>query len=106
MEELLERSPMLPRTNQTTASNDGNSLEKLMMNSNLGFEAKNTIGEIAKYGILVLEIEEQVFLKYISQNLVKFIHQHNQQAPTNHRLIEPHNGQQRREFTGKAHDEQ
>ncbi|KZV57426.1 pentatricopeptide repeat-containing protein [Dorcoceras hygrometricum] len=33
MEELLERSPTLPRKNQTTASNDGNSPKKLTVNS-------------------------------------------------------------------------
>ncbi|KZV30927.1 galactose oxidase-like [Dorcoceras hygrometricum] len=32
-EELLERSPTLPRTYQTTVGNDGNSLEKLTVNS-------------------------------------------------------------------------
>ncbi|KZV45156.1 hypothetical protein F511_22087 [Dorcoceras hygrometricum] len=36
MKELLKRSPTLPRTNQTTASNDGNSPEKLTVNSALG----------------------------------------------------------------------
>ncbi|KZV29506.1 hypothetical protein F511_22735 [Dorcoceras hygrometricum] len=49
-EELLERSPTLPRTHQTMAGNDGNCRRKATVNSNLGFEAKNTIGEnIAKY---------------------------------------------------------
>ncbi|KZV49688.1 palladin-like [Dorcoceras hygrometricum] len=41
MEELLERSPTLPRTYQTVAGNDENSSEKLTVNSNLGFEAKS-----------------------------------------------------------------
>ncbi|KZV30858.1 hypothetical protein F511_36621 [Dorcoceras hygrometricum] len=45
MEELLKRSPTLPRTYQTTTVNDGNCRRKATMNSNLGFEAKNTIGE-------------------------------------------------------------
>ncbi|KZV27755.1 protein ATSYTF [Dorcoceras hygrometricum] len=43
MEELLERSPTLPRTNQTTASNDGNSPEKLTVNSALGFEKQSDL---------------------------------------------------------------
>ncbi|KZV41958.1 hypothetical protein F511_24558 [Dorcoceras hygrometricum] len=33
MEKLLERSPTLPRTYQTTVGNDGNSPEKLTVNS-------------------------------------------------------------------------
>ncbi|KZV34671.1 hypothetical protein F511_10946 [Dorcoceras hygrometricum] len=33
MEELLERSPTLPRTHQTTVGNDGKSSEKLTVNS-------------------------------------------------------------------------
>ncbi|KZV55675.1 hypothetical protein F511_24352 [Dorcoceras hygrometricum] len=45
MEELLERSPTLPRTYQTTAGDDGNCRRKATVNSNLGFKAKNTIGE-------------------------------------------------------------
>ncbi|KZV20036.1 hypothetical protein F511_15279 [Dorcoceras hygrometricum] len=43
MEELLERSPTLPRTNQTTTSNDGNSPKKLTVNSALGFEKQRSI---------------------------------------------------------------
>ncbi|KZV36016.1 ABC transporter F family member 4 [Dorcoceras hygrometricum] len=45
MIELLERSPTLPHTYQRTAGNDGNCRRKTTVNSNLGFEAKNTIGE-------------------------------------------------------------
>ncbi|KZV25186.1 transferase, transferring glycosyl group [Dorcoceras hygrometricum] len=41
MEEVLERSPTLPRKYQMMAGNDGNSSEKLTVNSNLGFEAKS-----------------------------------------------------------------
>ncbi|KZV50978.1 hypothetical protein F511_15221 [Dorcoceras hygrometricum] len=45
MIELRKRSPTLPCTYQTTAGNDGNCRRKVTVNSNLGFEAKNTIGE-------------------------------------------------------------
>ncbi|KZV32733.1 hypothetical protein F511_15797 [Dorcoceras hygrometricum] len=41
MEEILERSPTLPQTPKTTIGNDGNSPEKLTVNSILGFKAKN-----------------------------------------------------------------
>ncbi|KZV26763.1 hypothetical protein F511_25327 [Dorcoceras hygrometricum] len=43
--ELFERSPTLPQTSKTVAGNDGNCRRKATMNSILGFEAKNTIGE-------------------------------------------------------------
>ncbi|KZV06626.1 pentatricopeptide repeat-containing protein-like [Dorcoceras hygrometricum] len=46
MKDLLKRSPTIPRTYQTVAGNDGNSPDKLTVNSNLGFEAKTTIGRI------------------------------------------------------------
>ncbi|KZV19752.1 hypothetical protein F511_34629 [Dorcoceras hygrometricum] len=42
MKKLLERSPTLPRTYQTTAGNNGNSPERLTMNSALGFEKQRT----------------------------------------------------------------
>ncbi|KZV57399.1 pleiotropic drug resistance protein 1-like [Dorcoceras hygrometricum] len=42
MEELLERSPTLPQTYQTIAGNDGNSSEKLTVNSNLGLEEQRS----------------------------------------------------------------
>ncbi|KZV50755.1 ENHANCER OF AG-4 protein 2 [Dorcoceras hygrometricum] len=52
MKELLKRSPTLPHTYQTTAGNYGNCRRKATVNSNLGFEAKNTIEKyFAKYGI-------------------------------------------------------
>ncbi|KZV44636.1 hypothetical protein F511_26095 [Dorcoceras hygrometricum] len=41
MKELHERSPTLPRTSKKVAGNDGNSPEKLTVNSAQGFEAKN-----------------------------------------------------------------
>ncbi|KZV18075.1 hypothetical protein F511_38111 [Dorcoceras hygrometricum] len=43
MKEILKRSPTLPRTYKTTVGNDGNCRRKATVNSNLGFEAKNTI---------------------------------------------------------------
>ncbi|KZV49911.1 hypothetical protein F511_40797 [Dorcoceras hygrometricum] len=72
MIELRKRSPTLPRTYQKTAGNEGNSPERLTMNSALGFEKQRT--NVGK-NILSMESdisnEDQVFLKYISQKLVK-----------------------------------
>ncbi|KZV20359.1 hypothetical protein F511_16427 [Dorcoceras hygrometricum] len=41
IKELLKRSPTLPQTSKNVTGNDGNSSEKLTVNSVLGFEAKN-----------------------------------------------------------------
>ncbi|KZV47737.1 hypothetical protein F511_11940 [Dorcoceras hygrometricum] len=53
MEELLKRSPTLPRTYQKVVGNDGNSPEKLTVNSNLGFEAKRNNRENISLMMLV-----------------------------------------------------
>ncbi|KZV35711.1 heat stress transcription factor A-4b-like [Dorcoceras hygrometricum] len=42
MKAILKRSPTLPCTYQTMAGNDGNLSEKPTVNSNLGFEEKNS----------------------------------------------------------------
>ncbi|KZV46545.1 hypothetical protein F511_41096 [Dorcoceras hygrometricum] len=75
-EELLERSPTLPRTRQTTAGNDGNCRRKATVNSNLGFEAKNTIGENILTGRLKPSAGSQI-QKLDNQTLV-----HNTKAGT------------------------
>ncbi|KZV34554.1 hypothetical protein F511_12619 [Dorcoceras hygrometricum] len=61
--ELVERSPMLPRTSKMMAGNDGNSPEKLTVNSTRGFERRMKVGRIFAKSVsgaqMILNVQEQ-----------------------------------------------
>ncbi|KZV24482.1 hypothetical protein F511_44327 [Dorcoceras hygrometricum] len=62
MKELLKRSPKIPRTSKMVTENDGNSSEKLTVNSVLGFKAKNNNREKISLSMeSVNPVEDQVF---------------------------------------------
>ncbi|KZV15532.1 hypothetical protein F511_02693 [Dorcoceras hygrometricum] len=63
MKELLERSPTLPQTPKTTVGNDGNSPEKLTVNSTRVRETEvDNLENFTKYGIWYLNPKTKSFL--------------------------------------------
>ncbi|KZV43978.1 ethylene-responsive transcription factor 1B-like [Dorcoceras hygrometricum] len=64
-EELLERSPTLPRTYQTTVGNDGNSPEKLTMNST---RVRRT--EVDNQDNISLSLTKELSKQLIMQNAI------------------------------------
>ncbi|KZV17394.1 hypothetical protein F511_44976 [Dorcoceras hygrometricum] len=72
MEDLLERSPTLPQTPKTMVENDGNSSEKLTMNSTWVRRTEVDNREnFTKYGNPIIQSKTKSSYIYTSQLLIR-----------------------------------